>query len=150
MSGLTTLFLGLAYLGVACGLAIAKGGAAERCAAILLGGTWLLAIVARLLLGKEHIEYILLPADALLAVGLLICAIRFGSLWIAALMCVQSAAFTLHAAYLAYPPENQNEYIWMMNNLSGLALIILLIATLRAWWVRVRRRAAPLAALTPA
>jgi hypothetical protein len=143
MSGQAVLIAGLVWLIAICGLAVIKGGPAERLAAYMIGGAWLAAILARFIFGKDHLELIALSNDAVLSLGLLMVSIRYASLWLGFAMLLQSSAFALHAWYLADPPADQNGYIWAINNLSYAVLLTLLVATLTTWFKRRRRNAAP-------
>lgn len=138
MSAMITFYLLSALTLVVCGGAIWKGGAAERTGAIVI-----LAIVV-----AERIGYIVLPrawypplvlgADALTAVGLLLLALRYASLWLGGCMMFYAATFVLHSFYLVTEtPERGPFYTWVGDLCFAGIHICLVVGTLMSW----RRRA---------
>jgi hypothetical protein len=118
-----------------------KGGSAERYGASLKLITSLVAFAVHHLLNQETISVALLVADGVLAVGFLILAIRYSSLWIGAAMLLQGGQFSLHAFYLVAELPRDRLYA-IANNLVTLAILLCILAgTVIAWRARIRAQA---------
>jgi hypothetical protein len=118
-----------------------KGGSAERYGASLKLITSLVAFAVHHLLNQETISVALLVADGVLAVGFLILAIRYSSLWIGAAMLLQGGQFSLHAFYLVAELPRDRLYA-IANNLVTLAILLCILAgTVIAWRARMRTQA---------
>lgn len=114
-------------------LAWFKGGAAERWGATLKVGTSAMALAVHVLFHANAISVALLTADGLLALGFLVLAIRYASLWIGAAMLLQGVQFSLHAWYLVIERPHDRMYS-VINNLDTFAVIgCILVGTLIAW-----------------
>jgi len=126
-----------------CGLALWKGGPAERGGAMLICGTWLAAMLG-LALSREYVMAIpFLVSDAVLAVGLLILAIRYSNWWVGAAMLLQATGLSFHAAYFAADPTEISKkvlhfYVMGKNLSSWGMLLVILIGTLASWRKRSR------------
>jgi hypothetical protein len=119
-----------------------KGGPAERYGATLKLTTSLVALAVHLLLKQESISVALLVADGVLAVGFLLLAIRYASLWTGACMILQAGQFSLHAYYLVSELQRDRLYA-VANNLVTLGILVcILTGTLVAWRRRSRLQAA--------
>ncbi len=115
-----------------------RGGSAERYGATLKIATSLVALSVHHLLNQETISVALLVADGVLAIGFLILAIRYSSLWIGAAMLLQAGQFSLHAYYLVSALERDRLYA-VANNLITLAILLCILAgTVIAWRARIR------------
>jgi len=123
------------------GFAWWKGGSAERYGASLKLITSLFAFSVHHLFNQETISVALLVADGVLAVGFLILAIRYSSLWIGAAMLLQAGQFSLHAWYLV--AELQRDLFYAVaNNLVTLSILLCILAgTIIAWRARLRAQA---------
>lgn len=123
------------------GFAWWRGGAAERYGATLKVATSLVALLVHHLFNQDTISVALLVADGVLAVGFLILAIRYSSLWIGAAMLLQSGQFSLHAYYLVSELQRDRFYA-VSNNLVTLAILLCILAgTVLAWRARSRAQA---------
>ena len=134
-SPLVQALLGLTVL--ICLFAFLKGGRAERIGAgIILSNLVLTIILAELNLGAGG-SLAQLGLDAVTAIGLLVIALRYASLWVGAVMLLYSAQFGLHSFYIV--AERPHDFLHIvLNNLNFLSVsICLAIGTVTAW----RRRA---------
>jgi hypothetical protein len=123
-----------------CLFAILKGGPAERRGAILI--LFMLAVGRSLkLVSPAEIRPLVdLSSDAVLAVGLLLLTLQFGSPWLGVTMLFYAAQFTLHSFYLvtARPEDSFHD---LVNNGNFLAIhLSLIVGTVMSW--RQRRRLA--------
>lgn len=115
-----------------------RGGSAERYGASLKIATSLVALAIHHLFNQETISVALLVADGILAVGFLILAIRYSSLWIGVAMLLQAGQFSLHAYYLVSELQRDRFYA-IANNLVTLAILLCIVAgTVLAWRARSR------------
>jgi hypothetical protein len=127
---------------VCCGLALLKGGPAERAGAALIGVTWVAVLGASAAAQSYVPAIVFLASDAILALGLLILAIRYSSWWLGAAMLLQGLVLSLHAAHFA--PVHAEESIQVLNlyilgkNLASMAVLLTVLAgTLVSWRQRV-------------
>ena len=133
---------------VCCGLAVWKGGPAERSGALMILATWLGATVIQALVKAYILPILFLASDAVLAAGLLLLAVRFSSLWMGAAMLLQATGLSLHAAYFAaekadLSPHILRLYIAGKNAASFTMLMVILAAGITAWIKRSRSAGAP-------
>lgn len=138
--------LSFVALFVCCGLAVWKGGPAERSGAILILVTWLGSTVIQAMARAYILPFVFLASDAVLAAGLLLLAIRFSSLWMGAAMLLQAIGLGLHAAYFAAEKAELSRHtLWLYiagKNLASFAmLLVILVAGLVAWRRRSLRPA---------
>ncbi len=110
-----------------------KGGQPERYGASLKLATSLIALVVHIALKQQTISIALLIADGVLALGFLLLAIRYASLWTGACMILQAGQFSLHAYYLVAELARDRLYA-VTNNLVTLGILVcILTGTLLAW-----------------
>jgi hypothetical protein len=134
--------LAVIALAICCGLALLKGGPAERAGAALISITWV-AVLAASAATQSYVPAIaFLASDAVLAVGLLILAIRYSSWWLGAAMLLQGVGLSLHAAHFAAVRDEEsisvlNLYILGKNLASMAVLLAILAGTLASWRQRV-------------
>lgn len=124
-----------------------KGDAAERATAMVVivnviigeGGRWLAP-------GGD--SFLRLVVDGLTALVLLGITVRYGALWMGAVMFFFAAQFSLHSYYLVAARNPNDRLHAIINNLDWNGVIwCLIIGTLVAWRARNRRiRAAQAAA----
>jgi len=138
--------LSFVALFVCCGLAVWKGGPAERSGAVMILVTWLGSTLIQALAKAYILPIVFLASDAVLAAGLLFLAIRFSSLWLGAAMLLQATGLSLHAAYFAAEKADLDRHtLWLYiagKNLSSFAmLLVILLAGLVAWRKRSLRPA---------
>lgn len=115
-----------------------KGGAPERVGALFNG---VIAIGVTLLQSVIHESLGTLPiliADGVLAIGFLVLAIRYASLWLGAAMMLQAIAFGMHSALLLDVIEPGLAYYAAMNVMSAGVLLSIIVGTAYAWAVRRR------------
>lgn len=160
--------MGLVYLadGVmlfVCLLSWFKGGPAERSGALLLFLTWIGSDLARRAIAhwgvgdpEQAKATLSLLGDSLLALGLLVLAIRYSSLWLGSVLLIQGGTMTLHSVFMD-KASTTLVYIYLANLFSYGFLLMMLAGALASWRHRsVRTRAAasaqrppPIALLVP-
>lgn len=136
--------LSFVALFVCCGLAIWKGGPAERSGALMILVAWLGSTVLQAMAKAYIVPVVFLASDAVLAAGLLFLAIRFSSLWLGAAMLLQAIGLSLHAAYFAAEKAELDRHtLWLYvagKNLASFAmLLVILVAGVVAWRKRSHR-----------
>jgi hypothetical protein len=129
-----------------CGLALWKGGPAERGGAVLICGTWLAAMLGLAVERQYVLAVPFLLSDAVLAIGLLILAIRYSNWWMGAAMLLQALGLSFHAAYFSADQSEISRkalhfYVMGKNLSSWGMLLVILIGTLAAWRKRSRGEA---------
>jgi hypothetical protein len=130
-----------------CGLALWKGGPAERGGGLLILATWL-GTALSLAWARQYVAAgPFLLFDVILAAGLLVLAIRYSSLWVGAAMLLQAIGIGLHASYFAaekadLSPHALVLYVMGKNLASYAMLLVILVGTLASWRKRVRDREA--------
>lgn len=135
---------------VACGLAWAKGGSAEREAAGLIGLAWAISILAQIFCTRAWLNhamvvepYLIAGVDALVGAGFLVLALRHSTRWLGVAVLIQASALALHAAFLTGDGLNGPTYVARINALGGVLLLVLLGATGAAWMQRRRGGRSP-------
>lgn len=135
-----------------CLFAIWKGAPPERFGGGLIIVTLLLTRLATTLAPEAAEPIIRLVSDGLTALGLLVIALAYGSLWIGAAMLLYAAQFTLHSYYFV-TKRPTDLFHAVANNIDVTGVIVcLLLGTLIAWRQRVtaERRASAEGETTPA
>jgi len=127
-------------LGV-CLLSLWKGQASERLGAWCILANLLVTILATTLLSPDMRPIGQLVIDAATALGLLFVVLRFGSLWLGAVMLLYAAQFTLHSFYFVTSRPTDNLHA-AVNNIDFLAVIVCLAAGTLISIHRQRRAAA--------
>ena len=145
--------IALAALVAFCGLAVWKGGPAERYGALLIFATWLVSILGSLS-PRELPAATYLISDAILAAGLLVLALRYSNWWMGAAMLLQALGLSFHAAYFAVDKSDldahhKHHYVQAMDFVSVAMLFVILGATIASMLKRRRARAAPLPTMGP-
>ena len=138
--------LSFVALFICCGLAVWKGGPAERGGGVMILVAWLGSTLIQALAKAYVLPIVFLASDAVLAAGLLFLAIRFSSLWLGGAMLLQAIGLSLHAAYFAAEEADLDRHtLWLYiagKNLSSFAmLLVILLAGLVAWRKRSLRLA---------
>lgn len=120
---------------LSCGFALFKGGPAERWGAAVYGGAWILVTVYEFTTGEGRPVIPILSMDLLVAVGFLVLAVRYNSLWLGAAMMLQGVEFGMHTLYLASDGAPQphlfgwNAYGLGMNVIGLTVLMFIVGAT---------------------
>lgn len=137
------IVVNLVMLGIV-GLAIWKGGLAERHGAIIYGFFWIAALLVTTLTvtSSPLYMYTILLADWAIAFGFLYLAIRHSNLWIATAMIAQGLSSAAHAYRLEeeFALSESAIYAWRsaINMLSLIVILSLLFGTLYSWRKRVK------------
>lgn len=116
-----------------------KGGRPERIGSLFNAILAIGVVLFQTLTDRAFGTVPILIADGLLATGFLILALRYASLWLAAAMVLQAAAFLIHAALLMTLLPEGNNYYLIMNLLGVAVMVTILLGTVGAW-LRNRRR----------
>lgn len=128
--------LGLVLLSVA--FAWWKGGPTERVGALFNGVICLGVTLFQALTHQAFDTLPILIADGLLAVGFLVLAIRYASLWLGAAMILQAVGFSMHSLLLMGLVKPGYDYYFVMNLMSLGVLLAIIVGTVNAWRRRVR------------
>lgn len=116
--------------------------------------TWLGAVVIQAVAKAYILPVLFLISDAVLAMGLLLLAVRYSSWWMGAAMLLQATGLSLHAAYFAAEKSDLNRHVlWLYiagKNGASFAMLLVILAAGLAAWRRRSRRARPARASRPA
>jgi len=126
---------------VVCLAAIWKGGPAERGGAIVILVLVVLQRICHVLAPQEWRSVIYLTGDGLTALGLLLLAVRFTSLWLGGCMLFYASTFILHSYYLVSGQEEAGALHYWLNNLNFAGIhICLILGTVTSWRKRIVAR----------
>jgi hypothetical protein len=127
-----------------CVLAWFKGRQAERFGALLYFASALFDFVMRIGTGQNLAIVPELLVDALVAVGFLVLAIRYNSLWLGAAMMLKGVQLALHATHLTDESDiyiaGWNIYALSLNAVTVAISLTILLGTIAS--IRARRQAA--------
>lgn len=132
-------YLEWAVLLCVCTLSIFRGAPAERSGALLILTINLASDIAFAISAPHIPQFALFYLDFFLAVGLLIIAFRFSSLWLGAAMLLQSIILFTHALALGDDGLSSYGFVVVNNVVSNLMYTCLLGATLTSWRTRHQR-----------
>ncbi|MBW0152572.1 MAG: hypothetical protein KXJ53_15285 [Phenylobacterium sp.] len=136
-----------ALLIVVTAFAFTRGGAPERLGAVLILAITIASALGDVFLPDQIFLVARLIAEGALAVGFLLMAMRYTSLWLGGAMLLQAIQFSLQAYYFVLGRAHDTLYV-TINNVDFLGILACLTAgTLAA--SRRRRRADAAASLTP-
>lgn len=131
------ILLGLVIVSVA--FAWWKGGAPERIGALFNGVICLAVPMVQLAMHESMHTLPILVADGVLAMGFLILAIRYATLWLGAAMILQAIGFTMHSALMLGVIQHPEYFYYAaMNAMSAGVLLSIIVGTAYAWVVRRR------------
>ncbi len=132
--------IGWLVLLATCLFAWFKGTAPERLGAVFLLAGTVLALVIELTLPLHSRTVPILIGEGLLALGFLVLAIRYASLWLGVAMILQGLQFSLHAFYIVMERERDWLFVAVTNVVTLAIIVCILVGTVFAW--RRTRRAA--------
>ncbi|HEX4181010.1 MAG TPA: hypothetical protein VHY32_09485 [Caulobacteraceae bacterium] len=119
-----------------------KGGLPERFGVAMIVTTWIGTIVAQYFTHLMTMSFLVF--DGLLAVGFLVVAVRYSSLWLGGAMICQAISFGAHAMRLSDNTRivwrGANVYLLVTNVASYMILFILIGGTCAS--IQNRRKAA--------
>lgn len=131
------LILSLALIFGVCLFAMAKGGAAERYAGMIVAASTIGVEIIHLTTPTEFQGVLLLAVDGFVGVGFLLLALRYASFWLGGALLMQAIQFSLHAYYFVTSARRGNTYALINNLDSAGVLLCILLGSVMAW----RRRA---------
>lgn len=123
----------LAVIFSVCIFAIVKGGPAERNAGLIFAAATIGVELIHFTLPRETQGGLLLAMDGFVAVGFLLLALRYASVWLGAAMLLQGVQFSLHAYYFVVGGQRGNTYAMINNIDSAGVLLCLVVGTIMAW-----------------
>ena len=132
--------LGFLVIVLTCAFAWWKGEASERYGALLILTIDIISDIAIALSYPQAPQFLLFALDLALAVGLLLIALRYGSLWLGSAMLLQAIALCTHSLIFGDEGPAPAEWMILNNVLSLLVLACIVAGTVGSW--RTRRRLA--------
>lgn len=130
-----SLIVYLVFLGVVL-FAIWKGDTPVRLAGCMVAAGALYNFGMKFVPGEWQ-SLVMLTGDFLLAMGLLMLAVRYASLWLGGVLLLQAVQFTLHAWYML-ADRGHDIFHAVVNNLVTIGVLVcLLIGTVTAWRRRI-------------
>ena len=132
--------MGLVLVIASCAFALFRGGSAERWGSLLIIADYVAADVAMLLDWPRFPVTAVFVLDFILAVALLIVAIRFSSLWLGAAMMLQSIALCSYGLAATGDGLHGVGYIRLNNILSFTMYGCVIAGTIASWRKRIRLR----------
>lgn len=126
------------------GLALWRGGPAERWGAVIVAGNQALTIILTYFVG-HHSQgpiglVVQLTLDGATAVALLLVLLRFGRPWLGVAMLLYAGQFALHSVYLVAQLKKDYLHV-LLNNLNFLAIHLCLAVGVAQHWLRRARSA---------
>ncbi|HEX4183813.1 MAG TPA: hypothetical protein VHY34_11210 [Caulobacteraceae bacterium] len=119
-----------------------KGGPPERLGSAVIIVAWVTMLIAEALARPNLPVVTYLVLDGLVALGFLVVAVRYSSLWLGGAMMCQAVSFGAHAIRLSDNTRvrwhGANVYVLIMNTVGYLVLFILIGGTFAT--IRRRRR----------
>lgn len=128
------ILLGLILFSVA--FAWWKGGRPERVGALFNGVIAIGVTLVQVVIHESLSTLPILLADGLLAVGFLILAIRYASLWLGAAMILQAIGFAMHSALMLEVVDPGYAYYAAMNAMSAGVILSIIVGTAYSWVLR--------------
>ena len=138
MLAILPVILGVTLIAGVCVFAIVMGGAAERLGAICIIAANAVAEFVMLVSNWRYSASSIFVIDFILAICLLLVAIRFGSLWLGAAMILQGIALCAHALIQMGDEIPARIHLYLNNSLTYLMLGCIMLGTLAN--IRRRRR----------
>ena len=117
-----------------------KGGRAERWGVSLILGANVIDTVIGMMTYANTPHLPAFVIDFLLAVSLLVLAIRYSSIWVGAAMLLQGAELAWYAIQSTGDGFNWREYARLANLQTALMLLSLVGGTTASWRRRIRAR----------
>jgi hypothetical protein len=116
-----------------CALAWVKGDRPVRLGALMVLGAALAAMAIHQFAPPEWQAMLLLADDGLLAMGFLLLALRYASVWLGGAMILQAVQFSLHAYYFVADRPHDRLYS-TVNNIDSLGVLAcILFGAVLAW-----------------
>ncbi|WP_245863807.1 hypothetical protein [Caulobacter mirabilis] len=93
----------------------------------------MLALAIELTLPLHSRTVPILIGEGLLALGFLVLAIRYASLWLGVAMILQGLQFSLHAFYIVMERERDWLFVAVTNVVTLAIILCILVGTVFAW-----------------
>lgn len=103
------------------------GGRAERSCAMLVLAAFTIVVLVNLVHGGKFVQGLYLALDGLLALGLLLLALRHATRWLGVAVLLQAVQFSLHAYYIVVGRRYDGLYV-LVNNLVTMGVLICVLA----------------------
>lgn len=140
MLGLVLAQLEAAATLICCVFAILKGGTGDRIGATLILVFYAADDLAFITLGRGFPTTEIFLGDFVLALGLLILAVRYSSLWLGCAMLLQSANLCSQGLALGGDGLGIQEQLWLNNGLSTLMKACVVTGAASSWRRRLKSR----------
>lgn len=119
-----------------------KGGRPERLVAAVIVINVIVGNLGQALIDPAADELFRLCNDGVAAGAILAITIRYGAVWMGAVMLFYAVLFALHSYYLVLERDRDIIYAWVNNTTWQAMIWSLIIGTAVAWRARTRSRAA--------
>lgn len=119
-----------------------KGDRPERLGALFNGVVAIGVTILQAFTGDALGTLPILIADGVLAMGFLLLALRYATLWLGAAMLLQGLAFSMHSALILEVVAPTYGYYAAMNAMSMGVIFSIIVGTAQAWVRRVQARKA--------
>lgn len=126
-----------------CAFSLFKGGEAERIGAVLILTSYIFDDIAFAIARPTFPTLVVFWADFVLALSLLIVAIRYSSLWLGCAMVLQSVDLCSQGLTFSGDGLAAEGQLWLNNGISMLMLCCIVLGSLASWRRRVKLRSYP-------
>ena len=122
-----TSYIVAAAIFITSGFALWKGDQGVRKAGLFNLADQIIGSSLNIFLGSETGEVIRLSLDGVWAVGLLLLAVRYASVWLGVALMLQAVQFSLHSYYLLNELPRDSLHAWI-NNIDNYGICLCLVA----------------------
>jgi hypothetical protein len=123
-----------------CALGLLKGGHADRIGSLLILLAYIACNVALALAGSTFPTTAIFICDFVLAISLLVVALRYSSLWLGCAMMLQSIALCSQGLAFGGEGLGAHEQLWLNNCVSMLMMACIVAGSISSWRRRVKAR----------
>jgi hypothetical protein len=142
MPMIALLWLPFFFCLAACVFAFLKGGTAERLGAAMILGNLAISAVIETALPQSAVQLSQITLDGVTALSMLLLLLRYGSVWLGAIMLLYAAQFALHSFYLVTDRTRDMAH-FVLNNLCFFGVTVALaLGTLMSMRLRTNRQTA--------
>ncbi len=130
----------IAAIFVCCAFGLVKGGPAERAGAMLILLAYVAGDIAFVVAKPNFPTTVIFGADFVLAICLLVVAIRYSSLWLGCAMLLQSVALCSQGLTFSGDGLGLQDQIWLNNCVSMCMMACIVGGSISSWRRRVKAR----------